>query len=66
MRELFPISFPEDDLVMFCKVRVRSVGYEISYKIHRTVGYGYGNITELTELSGKGMKVLQNSLNLVG
>lgn len=33
--------------VMFCKIRVRSLGY--------------GSLTELTEVSGKGMEVSQNS-----
>ena len=46
---------------VFCEVRVRSVGYEICYRTNRTIGTGYGSLTELTELSGNGMEVLQNS-----
>lgn len=49
---------------MFIKVQVRSVGYEISSKISTTVGYGYKSYTNLTELSGTGMEVSQNSQNL--
>ena len=60
---------------MFCEVQVRSVGYEICYRVHRSPqpgiptevclipGYGHEVRTDLTEPSGKGMKVFENSQN---
>ena len=40
----------------------RPVGYryESLNRVNRPVGYRYENLTELTELSGTGMKVLQS------
>ena len=51
---------------MFCKVHVRSLGYEMCHKIYRAIGLGYESLTELTELSDKGMKVLHKSQILSG
>ena len=38
----------------------------ISTKAYPIPGYGYEVLTDLTELSGKGMKVSQNSQNFSG
>ena len=47
---------------MFCEVRVVcSVAYEICYSELSGTGM---SLTEVTELSGKGMKVLQKSENV--
>ena len=43
---------------MVCVFRVRVWK---SYKTHRSSGYGYDSLTELTEFPGTGMEVLQNS-----
>ena len=51
---------------VFCRVRVRSVGYEILYRTYRIIGYRYENLTETTERSGTGMRILQKLQKLVG
>ena len=47
--------------VVFCGVRVRSIGYEISCRTHGTVGYYRRCLTEPTEPVGYGMGCLDNS-----
>ena len=50
---------------MFCRVRVRSVGYEICYKTYRVRSVGYESRTEVTELVGLGSySVVQNFTSL--
>ena len=51
---------------VFCRVRVHSVGYEILYRIYRIIGYRYESLTETTERSGTGMRILQKLQNLSG
>ena len=51
---------------VFCRVRVHSVGYEILYRTYRIIGYRYENLTETTELSATGMRILQKLQNLSG
>ena len=41
--------------VVFCRVRVRSVGYEICYKTYRVRSVGYESRTEVTEFFGLGI-----------
>ena len=51
---------------VFCRVRVLSVGYEILYRTYRIIGYRYESLTETTERSGTGMRILQKLQNLSG
>ena len=51
---------------VFCRVRVRSVGYKILYRTYRIIGYRYENLAETTKRSGSGMRVLQELQNLSG
>ena len=56
----------EESKGVFCRVRVRSVGYEILYKAYRIIGYRYENLTETTKRSGTGMRILQKLQNSAG
>ncbi len=46
--------------VMFCRVCRFRVRVRKSYRTYRSSGYGYGSVTELTEVLGTGMNALQN------
>lgn len=49
----------ENIRVVSCRVRICSVGCEISDTIYRTAVYRYGNRTEWTELLGTSMEVFR-------
>ena len=49
--------------IVVTTVPVPPVTVREAYRPHRPVGYRYESLTELTQLSGTGMKVLQKSQN---